>query len=356
MANRLVRQPYSTSAVPNQVGPELLPWIANEFARIARSLGTDQQLHLATSYMPPDRAEDGMMVYADGMDWDPGDGEGLYRWNAATEAWEIITGNSSGGTSDHNQLVNRDQTGQHPIGAITDLQTTLDGKEPSLGNSPSDGNYYSLFTGSFFGTEKIWARADAFVTYEHLVTNGDVGPGPNQVEDGLGVPTVDGQILSSSIAGVRAWVDPPSGGGGISTIWAEAEDKTFGSLTSEQMLPFVSATVVNSGNPDFVFSSGFYTTFTGVPTLITIDWNGIVNASSSYRELDIIVRDLFGAQLFKNTVPLTASGSAEGRVNAVVSRAAVLPANVEHYVYFQQRTGTISPATLIARVTLTKMQ
>ena len=34
----------------------------------------------------------------------------------------------SGGTSDHRQLTNRDAANQHPITAITDLQTALDGK------------------------------------------------------------------------------------------------------------------------------------------------------------------------------------------------------------------------------------
>lgn len=34
----------------------------------------------------------------------------------------------SGGTTDHSALSNRDATGQHPISAITNLQSTLDGK------------------------------------------------------------------------------------------------------------------------------------------------------------------------------------------------------------------------------------
>ena len=37
----------------------------------------------------------------------------------------------SGGTSDHRQLTNRDAENQHPITAITGLQTALDGKQPS---------------------------------------------------------------------------------------------------------------------------------------------------------------------------------------------------------------------------------
>lgn len=35
---------------------------------------------------------------------------------------------SGGGVSDHNRLTNRDLADQHPISAITNLQTVLDGK------------------------------------------------------------------------------------------------------------------------------------------------------------------------------------------------------------------------------------
>ena len=34
------------------------------------------------------------------------------------------------------------------------------------------------------------------------------------IEDYLGLPSSDGQILSSTRAGVRSWINPPTGGGG----------------------------------------------------------------------------------------------------------------------------------------------
>lgn len=37
-----------------------------------------------------------------------------------------------GGTTDHNELLNRDLANQHPISAITDLETELDGKLESV--------------------------------------------------------------------------------------------------------------------------------------------------------------------------------------------------------------------------------
>jgi len=39
---------------------------------------------------------------------------------------------SGGGTGDHKQLINRDSANQHPISAITDLQTQLNGKQATI--------------------------------------------------------------------------------------------------------------------------------------------------------------------------------------------------------------------------------
>ena len=48
-----------------------------------------------------------------------------------TRVTELEEHSGGGGTSDHSQLTNRDAANQHPITAITGLQTALDGKQPS---------------------------------------------------------------------------------------------------------------------------------------------------------------------------------------------------------------------------------
>lgn len=45
--------------------------------------------------------------------------------------WVAVSSGGTG-TNDHTQLINRDQAGQHPIAAITDLQTTLNGKQATI--------------------------------------------------------------------------------------------------------------------------------------------------------------------------------------------------------------------------------
>ena len=44
---------------------------------------------------------------------------------------KALGGGGSGGTSDHTKLVNRDAADQHPMSAITGLESALDGKQPA---------------------------------------------------------------------------------------------------------------------------------------------------------------------------------------------------------------------------------
>jgi len=42
---------------------------------------------------PPDNFKrDGMLVYADGTNWDPGDGKGYYRWDSELNNFKKIEG------------------------------------------------------------------------------------------------------------------------------------------------------------------------------------------------------------------------------------------------------------------------
>ena len=44
-----------------------------------------QVLHVA-----PEKTLPGMLVYADGSDWNPGSGEGLYRRNKTNASWVFV--------------------------------------------------------------------------------------------------------------------------------------------------------------------------------------------------------------------------------------------------------------------------
>lgn len=78
---------------------------------------------------------------------------------------EIAENGGTGGTSDHSKLTNRDAADQHPIGAITGLQSVLDGKQPS-------GSYLTAETDP---TVPAWAKAASKPSY----TAAEVGALPD---------------------------------------------------------------------------------------------------------------------------------------------------------------------------------
>lgn len=68
--------------VPQNNPRKLEIWLQDELTKIAANINdpnpefiTLQQLHAA-----PGRVYDGLTVYADGSDWDPGSGEGVYTY------------------------------------------------------------------------------------------------------------------------------------------------------------------------------------------------------------------------------------------------------------------------------------
>lgn len=66
------------------------------------------------------------------------------KTNGTVASWETVEG--GGGTSDHTQLTNRDVANQHPISAITNLQSSLDAKANSsdLATVATSGSYNDL--------------------------------------------------------------------------------------------------------------------------------------------------------------------------------------------------------------------
>jgi hypothetical protein len=84
---------YQTPRPKPQVGDRdaksVAEWAEAEFLAIGRDLASYRVLDLAVSYAPPTRPRLGMLVCADGTEWDPGSGEGLYRFTGAG-TWKYL--------------------------------------------------------------------------------------------------------------------------------------------------------------------------------------------------------------------------------------------------------------------------
>jgi hypothetical protein len=73
---------YYPSAVPTDLNLGLLDWLQREFTAVFA--GFESQWKLPVRGAPPEKVEEGMLVYADGTLWNPGSGKGVYVYNGTT--------------------------------------------------------------------------------------------------------------------------------------------------------------------------------------------------------------------------------------------------------------------------------
>ena len=69
-------------------------WVNDYFAEIARGLERAHQITLVEPvHVEPFRKFDGLFVYADGVDFDPGRGRGVYYWDSVSISGNTPEGN-----------------------------------------------------------------------------------------------------------------------------------------------------------------------------------------------------------------------------------------------------------------------
>lgn len=61
---------------------ELVQFLEAELFTIYQALNDAQVLDLRIIHAEPERPRDGMLVFADGTNWDPGNGRGLYTYDS----------------------------------------------------------------------------------------------------------------------------------------------------------------------------------------------------------------------------------------------------------------------------------
>ena len=79
---------YSPAPVPNK--PEDLPaYLREEFSRMSAIIGNLADGHYDESNAVPSKPRAGDVRYADGTNWNPGSGEGIYLY-LSTGAWSKL--------------------------------------------------------------------------------------------------------------------------------------------------------------------------------------------------------------------------------------------------------------------------
>lgn len=63
---------------------QLREYLRDELRAVARELSETTTLELRTVFREPERPREGMIVSADGTEWDPGAGAGIYAYVGGT--------------------------------------------------------------------------------------------------------------------------------------------------------------------------------------------------------------------------------------------------------------------------------
>lgn len=67
----------------------IFTWLEKELEKISEAMRSQQDFVLLRSLaVEPKKRRKGMIVYADGVSWNPGSGEGVYRFNGAS--WILL--------------------------------------------------------------------------------------------------------------------------------------------------------------------------------------------------------------------------------------------------------------------------
>lgn len=80
---------FRPSTLPSDLTVESLArWVQGEFEQLSREQVETLELELRPIHAAPEKPREGMIVYADGTDWNPGSGRGVYVRGPA--AWEKL--------------------------------------------------------------------------------------------------------------------------------------------------------------------------------------------------------------------------------------------------------------------------
>lgn len=82
-----LRERYQPDGMPPGVTPEAADWLLRELRKVATFLERPRVNELMAE---PSKPEAFVQVLADGTQWDPGSGRGIYYWDPSTATWKFV--------------------------------------------------------------------------------------------------------------------------------------------------------------------------------------------------------------------------------------------------------------------------
>ncbi len=81
---------YQAENPPDEAEPELARYIFNEFQRISIVLDLLMVGHVEETNITPDKPRTGDVRLADGTNWNPGSGRGVYWYDGVSLTWKFM--------------------------------------------------------------------------------------------------------------------------------------------------------------------------------------------------------------------------------------------------------------------------
>ena len=156
---------YANLPVPSTVD-EIPQYLTDELRKVSEVVDNISDGHIDKTHVEPPRPRDGDIRYADGTDWNPGQGEGLYYYDGTR--W-VSYGSGASGSGAYGQFVDYSQQTCSVINKATPItwSTTayasdiaIDGANPSRVVFTYPGKYYISFSCEMYSnsanTKTMW--------------------------------------------------------------------------------------------------------------------------------------------------------------------------------------------------------
>lgn len=115
---------YTAKPLPADLEPRLRGYLSDELRRIGDAAAVSSNVTLTTRAAAPERIADGQLVYADGTNWDPGNGEGFYARIGGS--WTYLSGGLDPAAAET-------ISGNWTFTGITTIDTTVLDLDPGTG-------------------------------------------------------------------------------------------------------------------------------------------------------------------------------------------------------------------------------
>lgn len=230
--------PYDPRELPDEGDvTELRQWLREELRILSRSLNEQTEVDLRASRREPTRPREGMIVHADGNAWDPGDGQGTYRYQNGL--WVKIT--APGDLSDFARK------SQNEVIAGTWIFNSgaagSEGGEFHLTKAPSGSLDGDVIIDTVDESLRIFEGGGSFRGYNLNISEGAGGAGTD---------------LRAVFDSTNKGLVPASGGGTTNFLRADA---TFAAPPASGGLTLLSSASVGTGTTYSVTGLGGYKVF-----------------------------------------------------------------------------------------------